>query len=435
LFIKTQSKIDMTNSTSFWKSGHLPTLFSAFLYFDVSFMIWVLLGALGNYVAADLHLNAAQKGLMTAIPLLGGSFLRLVLGQLTDRIGPRKTGCFGLSVTLVPLLGGWLWADSLPKVYVIGLLLGVAGASFAVALPLASRWYPPKYQGLALGIAGAGNSGTVLATLFAPRIAERLGWHAVFGLAILPLLVTAAVFLLLAREAPGARQRARAADFFSVLGERDTYLFALFYGVTFGGFVGLASFLSILLRDQYGVSKVAAGDLTSLCVISGSFLRPVGGLLADRLGGIRMLSLLYGFAALLALSVAQLPPLWLAVSFFFLLMGCLGIGNGAVFQLVPQRYGKRVGIATGILGAAGGLGGFILPTVVGSLKQLTGTYAIGLAVLAGLATIALAALAVAQTEWIGAWVGQHGRAKGEPASAASSAGVLPDYQILSGTQG
>src|SRR5215472_15932895 len=161
----------MKNNTSFWKSGHLPTLFSAFLYFDVSFMIWVLLGGLGNYVAAELHLNAAQKGLMTAIPLLGGSMLRLVLGQLTDRIGPRKTGGLGLSVTLVPLLGGWLWADSLPKVYAVGLLLGVAGASFAVALPLASRWYPPRYQGQALGIAGAGNSGTVLAALFGPSLA------------------------------------------------------------------------------------------------------------------------------------------------------------------------------------------------------------------------------------------------------------------------
>lgn len=424
----------MPNPKSFWKSGHLPTLFSAFLYFDVSFMIWVLLGALGNYVAADLRLNAAQKGLMTAIPLLGGSFLRLVLGQLTDRIGPRKTGGLGLAVTLVPLLGGWLWADSLPKVYAVGLLLGVAGASFAVALPLASRWYPPQFQGLALGIAGAGNSGTILATLFAPRIAEHLGWHAVFGFAIVPLLVTAAVFFLLAREAPGAPPKAAASDFFAVLGERDTYLFALFYGVTFGGFVGLASFLSILLRDQYGISKVTAGDLTSLCVISGSFLRPVGGWLADRVGGIRMLSVLYGLAALLALGAAQLPPLWLAVGCFFFLMGFLGLGNGAVFQLVPQRYGRRVGIATGVLGAAGGLGGFILPTVVGSLKQVTGTYSIGLAVLAALATVALAALSIAQTEWIGTWIGQHGRAKGEPGSAAAPP-ALPELPMLTGTQG
>jgi NNP family nitrate/nitrite transporter-like MFS transporter len=424
----------MKQNTSFWKSGHLPTLVSAFLYFDVSFMIWVLLGALGNYVAGDLHLNAAQKGLMTAIPLLGGSILRLVFGQLTDRIGPRKAGCLGLALTLLPLLGGWLWADSIHKVYLVGLLLGVAGASFAVALPMASRWYPPKFQGLALGIAGAGNSGTILATLFAPRLAERLGWHAVFGIAIVPLLLVAIVFMVFSREAPGTKKTARAADFLAVLAERDTYLFCLFYGVTFGGFVGLASFLSILLRDQYGVSKVTAGDLTSLCVVAGSFLRPVGGFLADRLGGIRMLSILYGAAALLALGIAQLPALWLAVTLLFLLMGCLGIGNGSVFQLVPQRYGQRVGIATGILGAAGGLGGFFLPTLVGSLKQLTGSYAIGLAILAGLAVVALVTLAVAQTEWVGEWIGQHGRVKGR-ADVSTEPKVLGDFEVLSGTRG
>src|SRR5262245_21078865 len=214
----------MKANPSFWKAGHLPTLLSAFLYFDVSFMIWVLLGALGNYVASDLHLSPAQKGLMTAIPLLGGSILRLVFGQLTDRIGPRKTGCLGLALTLLPLLGGWLWADSIQEVYLIGLLLGVAGASFAVALPMASRWYPPKYQGLALGIAGAGNSGTILATLFAPRLSEIMGWHAVFGLAILPLLLVAAIFVVFAKEAPGEQGRAKGTDFLAVLGERDTYL-------------------------------------------------------------------------------------------------------------------------------------------------------------------------------------------------------------------
>ncbi len=417
----------MNHRASFWKSGHAPTLFSAFLYFDVSFMIWVLLGALGNYAAADLGLNAAQKGLMTAIPLLGGSILRLVFGQLTDRIGARKTGCLGLALTLLPLLGGWLWANSVPKVYLVGLLLGVAGASFAVALPLASRWYPPQFQGLALGIAGAGNSGTVLATLFAPRLAERLGWHALFGFAIVPLLVVALIFVLLSREAPGDVRRATGADFLAVLAQRDTFLFSLFYGVTFGGFVGLASFLSIFLHDQYGVSRVTAGDLTSLCVVAGSFMRPVGGWLADRLGGIRMLSVLYAAAALLALALAQLPALWLAVACLFLLMGCLGIGNGSVFQLVPQRYGRRVGLATGILGAAGGLGGFILPTVVGSLKQVTGSYAAGLAAMAGLAVTALAALAIAQSQWIGAWTGQHGRVKGTVA-------MVPDPPFVGGPE-
>jgi NNP family nitrate/nitrite transporter-like MFS transporter len=223
------------------------------------------------------------------------------------------------------------------------------------------------------------------------------------------------VFVVFAREATVTLRGKGFAEFITVLKERDTYLFGLFYAVTFGGFVGLASFLSIFLRDQYAVSKVTAGDLTSLCVVAGSFLRPVGGLLADRFGGIRMLTVLYGLVSLLILGVAQSPPLGVGVTLLFFLMACLGIGNGSVFQLVPQRYGQRMGVATGILGAAGGLGGFFLPALLGWLKQSSGTYASGFAVLAGLAVVALVVLAVAQSDWVGVWIARHGRA---PAPAA-----------------
>lgn len=415
----------MKMNTSFWRAGHWPTLGSAFLYFDVSFMIWVLLGALGNYVAGEFNLTPTQKGLMTAIPLLGGSILRLVFGQMTDRIGAKKAGCIGLSLTLLPLLLGWLWADSLGKVYLVGLLLGVAGASFAVALPIVSRWYPPKYQGLAMGIAGAGNSGTLVSTLLAPRLAEAYGWHAVFGMAIVPLLVVAVVFFLFAKEAPQPVRQSTFTDFLNVLKEKDTLVFSLFYAVTFGGFVGLASFLSIFLRDQYGVSKVTAGDLASLCVLSGSCLRPVGGWLADRLGGLRMLTILFATVAVLLMGLAQMPALALTVGLFFLTMGCLGIGNGCVFQLVPQRYGHQVGIATGILGAAGGLGGFFLPTMLGTLKQWAGTYTMGLFVFASLSALALICLLLAQRRWIGNWIAEHGRvrviASGPPAESVNPA--------------
>lgn len=396
----------------FLRAGHLPTLVSAFLYFDVSFMVWVLLGALGNYVAVEFGLSPAQKGLMTAIPLLGGALLRLGFGQLTDRLGAKRTGCVGLALTMLPLLGGWLWADSIHQVYLLGLLLGVAGASFAVALPMASRWYPAQYQGLAMGIAGAGNSGTLFATLFAPRLAEAYGWRAVFGLALIPLAVVSVIFIVCAKDAPRqAAARRSAGEFFTVLRERDTALFSLFYSITFGGFVGLASFLSIYLCDQYGVSKVRAGDLTSLGVLAGSFLRPVGGFLADRFGGIRLLTLLYAAIALLALALAQTPPLALAVGLLVIVMASLGVGNGAVFQLVPHRYGTHVGVATGILGAAGGLGGFLLPTLLGSLRQGMGTYGAGLVGFALLALIALVALVLAQRRWIGQWIAEHGRAR------------------------
>ncbi|MEW6158839.1 MAG: nitrate/nitrite transporter [Verrucomicrobiota bacterium] len=400
----------MNQSCSFLRAGHWPTLVSAFLYFDVSMMVWVLLGALGNYIAGEFQLSPGQKGFMTALPLLSGSLLRLVFGFLADTIGPKKTGCIGMALTFLPLLVGWLWADSLNKIYLIGLLLGVAGASFAVALPMASRWYPPHFQGLAMGIAGAGNSGTLLATFFAPRLAEQFGWPAVFGIATIPLALAVLVFVLFSKEAPRPAQKSED-GLLMLLRQRDTYLFGLFYGVTFGGFVGLASFLSVYLHDQYGVSKVRAGDLSSICLLAGSFLRPVGGWLADRVGGVRMLSVLFGAVALLVLGVAQLPGLAVTITILVLLMACLGLGNGSVFQLVPQRFGKHVGLATGFLGAAGGLGGFFLPTLVGYMKELTGTYASGFAIFSGVAVIALAVLGAVQGDWIGVWIAKHGRVK------------------------
>src|SRR5438445_9829254 len=173
----------------FLRTGHWPTLTCAFLYFDISFMVWVLLGALANSIVPEFGLTAAERGFMVAVPILGGAILRVVLGVMTDRLGARRTGLIGLALTFVPLLLGWLWVDRFSQLLLVGLLLGVAGASFAAALPLASRWYPPQYQGMAMGIAGAGNSGTALATFFGPRLAVWLGgWQAVFPLALVPVL-------------------------------------------------------------------------------------------------------------------------------------------------------------------------------------------------------------------------------------------------------
>src|SRR3954447_16829331 len=205
------------NLRDFRRAGHPPSLISAFLYFDISFMVWVLLGALANAIVPEFGLDARQKGLMVGLPLLGGAILRVVLGLLTDHLGARRTGLIGLTLTLVPLLLGWLWADSFSKLLVVGALLGVAGASFAAALPLASRWYPPKYQGLAMGIAGAGNSGTALAMLFAPGLAEAFGWRAVFGLSLIPILATLAVFFVFAKDSPNQPAPKGLADYAAVL--------------------------------------------------------------------------------------------------------------------------------------------------------------------------------------------------------------------------
>jgi NNP family nitrate/nitrite transporter-like MFS transporter len=406
----------------FLKAGHTPTLLCAFLYFDVSFMAWVLIGALGAGIADEMRLSPAASGFLTAVPILGGAILRIVLGVLTDRYGPRATGIIGMAVTLIPLLGGWLWADDYYKLLAVGLLLGVAGASFAAALPLASRWYPPQYQGLALGIAGAGNSGTAFATFFAPMLAAALGWHAVFGLALIPMLLTLAVFVAFAKDSPTQPKPKTLAQYAEVLEHADTWWFCLFYLVTFGGFVGFASFLGLFFRTQYDLSPIHAGYCTTACVIAGSFLRPVGGMLADRLGGVRLLLVLYTAVSALLMGVATLPPLFVAGLLLFAAMGVLGMGNGAVFQLVPQRFPKEIGVITGIVGAAGGVGGFLLPNFLGSSKQWTGSYSAGFLAFALISATCLATIGYVSQSWR-AFIGPGGTAAPEPAAALDE--VMP----------
>lgn len=367
---------------SFFRSGHWPTLLAAFLYFDVSFMVWGVLGVLINDIAAELPLGAAQKGLLVATPILGGALLRLPMGILADRWGGRRAGMFGLALTTLPLLLGWLWADSYIQLLLVGLLLGIAGASFAVALPLASRWYPQEYQGLVLGIAGAGNSGTVFAALLAPRLAEVLGWRPVLGMAAVLVVGTLLVFVWLAKDSPRQPPPRRLSDYGAPLRTADAWRFCGFYAVTFGGFVGLANFLTLFFFEQYGLSRVTAGTLTAACVFSGSMLRPVGGWLADHFGGVRLLTGLYAAAAAAVAFVAALPPLAVALPLMVLVMGLLGAGNGAVFQLIPQRFQKEIGVVTGLVGAAGGLGGFFLPSLLGVVREVTGSFGPGLALVA-----------------------------------------------------
>ena len=392
----------------FLKAGHTPTLLCAFLYFDVSFMVWVLLGALANSIVPDFDLNETERGLMLAVPLLGGSLLRLVLGVMTDRIGARRTGIVGMILTVVPLLVGWLWADNYVALLLVGVMLGVAGASFAAALPLASRWYPPQYQGLAMGIAGAGNSGTVLTTLFGPMLAAVFGWRPVFALALIPLLLTLILFVLFTRDSPNQPSAKRLQDYAAVLRLSDTWWFCLFYSATFGGFVGLAVFLNSFFKVQYGLSAVEAGYFATACVVSGSFLRPVGGYLADRFGGVRLLTALYVGVGVMMLGVGLLPPLALGATLLFLGMGLLGMGNGSVFQLVPQRFPREIGVITGIVGAAGGVGGFFLPTLLGSIKQLTGTFSYAFMIFALAALFCAAALVYASRSWEGVFLAKGG---------------------------
>ena len=391
--------------SSFWKAGHTPTLLSAFLYFDLSFMVWVLLGPLAVQIATDLSLTPAQKGLMVATPVLAGALLRIVMGVLVDQIKPKKAGLIGQIIVILSLLTAWLHGlQTFQHALMLGIGLGFAGAAFAVALPLASRWYPPEHQGTALGIAGAGNSGTVFAALFAPSLAVAYGWNNVFGLALIPLGFALAIYLIFAKDSPDTPAAKSLSQYMAILKDKDAWLFMFFYSVTFGGFVGLASSLTIYFNDLYQLGPVAAGYCTAACVFAGSVVRPIGGLVADRIGGIRTLLTMYTIAAILlfVMSFGQ-PTYALALAIVMPVMAVLGMGNGAVFQLVPQRFRKEIGVMTGLVGMAGGIGGFYLAASLGYIKQATGSYQIGLIIFAGLAVLAIIGLSGVKTRWRTTW--------------------------------
>ena len=518
-------------------SGHAPSLFSAFLHFDVSFMVWVILGAIAPFITTDALLTGANlrvtpsaliskatpytlvvKGPQTmkqnpklkadqpksvynllikagtpttirpsdkpvekfvvnnadpatlaavnakskliriaaapgalgnpneniiglkpaaalatesktfqpvangypaakalellAIPLLAAGFWRILLGVLSDRFGSKRVGVASMACTLLPLAVGWQLANTYQSLVFVAFFLGLAGASFAVALPLASRWYPPHLQGLAMGIAGAGNSGTVLATIFAPMLAKSYGWHSVLGLLMIPVVIVFVIFAVMAKDPPAKAKAATGADFARVLAQADAWRFCLLYFVTFGGFVGLSYFMNKFFVDQYDFPKATVGLATALFIVAGSLLRPVGGALADKLGGIRMLTVMYATACLMALGIGFLiTNMWVTFGMLFLLMGCLGMGNGSVFQMIPQRFRSEIGVMTGLVGAAGGVGGYFLNVNMGNLHDTFGTYGAGFFAFAAIAAVGLIVLRQAAPGWEQSWLGEGGVAK------------------------
>ena len=393
-----------TDKTGFWASGHTPTLIAAFLYFDLAFMVWVLLGPLAPDIARTLALTPAEKGLMVATPTLAGAILRVVNGLLVDRIGPKKAGAISQIIVIAGLFIAWIMGvNSFAGTLALGVVLGFAGASFAIALPLASRWYPPQHQGKAMGLAGMGNSGTVLAALFAPALAKAFGWNAVLGLACIPLTIVFAVYMLLAKDAPNAHSARSFSEYLSPLKQADAWWLMGFYAVTFGGFVGLAASLPIYFTDRFGLTTVQAGYATAACVFAGSLVRPMGGALADRIGGARALTAVFAAAAVATAGVALASGFVPSLGLFVLAMLALGTGNGAVFQLVPQRFAAEIGVMTGLVGMAGGIGGFYLASSLGLAKEWTGSFAPGLLVFAGLGILALTALRVISPKWRRTW--------------------------------
>jgi NNP family nitrate/nitrite transporter-like MFS transporter len=413
----------------FIKAGHWPTLLSAFLYFDVSFMVWVVLGPLSLYLTQDLGLSVEEKFGLVAIPILFGALLRVPMGMLADHIGPKRAGQLGQIIVIAGLFYAWIFGlHSKLEVELLGVILGFAGASFAVAIPQASRWYPPEYQGIVLGIAGAGNVGVVFDSLLVPWLAESYGWQSVFGFLLIPVIIVFVIYSWMAKDAPDKRAPVTLKNYATVLSDSDTWWFMFFYSITFGGFVGLGNALPLYFTTWYHASGIAAGMMVAAVVAAGSMFRPIGGWMADRIGGIRALQILLSIVALCYLVVGLLPegPIpnaamigaskvggwgllelpaiaWAAVAVFFIGAMALGMGNGSVFQLVPLRFRREMGIVTGLVGAAGGIGGFFLAKALGWSQGMTGNFALGFWLFAGLAIFGLVGLVLVKNRWRTTW--------------------------------
>jgi MFS transporter, NNP family, nitrate/nitrite transporter len=385
-------------------AGHWPTLLTAFLYFDFSFMVWTVLGPLGAQIGETLKLSAEQKGLMVAVPILVGAILRILLGLLVDRIGAKNAGVMAQIVVIAGLALAWIFGlPNYQATLLMGLVLGFAGASFAVALPQAGRWYPPNMQGVVMGLAGAGNIGVVLDSLIAPRLAEVYGWKNVFGFALVPALLVLAIYAVFSKEAPGEVKKKEISDYLALLKDPDAHWFCFYYTISFGGFVGLASSYVLYFKGEFGLSPVHGGDLAALCTFVGAMLRPVGGATADQIGGIRSLYRFYLVAGLALIAAASVHSLPLNLALFVIASGSLGMANGAVFQLLPQRFRREVGIMTGLVGAGGGIGGFYLASSLGLSKGLTGSYRPGFLIFASLCFLAIIGLTFVKTRWRSTW--------------------------------
>lgn len=402
----------MSDFKSFLKAGHAPTLFASFLYFAFSCCIWVMNGAMAPFITEDLQLTAAQKGLMLSIPIFAGAFMRFPLGILAQYVGRKPATLVEMSLIAVAVTYGYFFVKTFDNLLAMGALLGIAGASFGVALSLGSGWFPPKYKGLAMGLVGAGNVGTAVSVLVAPPLAQAYGWQTVYGLAAIAICVPMIVMIVFAKEPPDRDAHASFGEHIACLFEKDGWAFSIIYGVTFGGFIGLTSFLPSYYYEQFHVSKVQAGQLTMLAAFMAAALRIFGGWISDRWGGVNTLTVVIITVAIsLVLCGMAGQSLILTTLLLMVCFAALGTGNGALFQLVPLRWPLATAVAGSMIGEIGALGGGLVPNIMGLVKQQTGSYLGGFVAIAVLAVLSLVMMRVMQIRWTRTWAEKGGRAR------------------------
>ena len=360
-------------------NGNTRVLILATLAFAVCFAGWALFSPLAVYFKVEFNLSSTKVGLLLATPVLLGSIARVPIGVLTDKYGGRRIFSILLLFGFFPMfIAGF--ANSYWFLLMCGFFFGMVGTSFAIGIPQVSQWYPKEKQGLALGIYGVGNIGSALATFGAPFLAESIGWHKVFMIYSIPLLFMAFVYWFFSADAP----RPANAKPFTFSDKLKVYkssnliwVFCLFYFMTFGFFVTFSLWLPSYFRDFYKIMPVKAGSLTAIFVFVTTFSRVLGGYLGDRIPGRRILVVLSLVILSILISLNLNVSLMITLTFFYLMGVCLGIGNGVVFKLVAEYFPKDTGTVGGMVGAAGGLGGFFIPIILGTIRDYTNNYSLG----------------------------------------------------------
>ncbi len=368
-------------------------------------------GAMAPFISETYQLTAAQKGVMLSVPIFAGAFMRFPLGLLSQYIGRKAATMVEMGMILVALLFGYFFVSSYSSLLAMGVLLGIAGASFGVALSLGAGSFPQRYKGLAMGLVGAGNVGTAVSVLVAPALAAKYGWQAVYGIAAIAICIPFVVMVVFAKEPADIDKHASLREHVSCMFEKDGWAFSLIYAITFGGFIGLTTFLPTYYYDQFGVSKVQAGQLSMLAAFMGAAVRVFGGWISDHWGGINTLTVVLATVSVtITLCGMAGGSLALTTLLLILCFAALGAGNGALFQLVPLRWPLATAVAGSMIGEVGALGGGLVPNAMGMSKQYTGTYMWGFIGFAVCAVLMLGMLRVMQIRWTRTWAEKGGRA-------------------------
>lgn len=355
--------------------GNPLQLATATISFALCFAIFGSISAMMPILKERLALSSLQVSLAVAFPVLLGSLGRLPLGIAADRHGGRRVFLATMVASIIPAIFLGL-VQEYWQLLVCGFFAGLSLASFSVGVGFVSRWYPPERQGAALGVYGAGNIGQSLAAYGSPLLAGALGYRWGFWTFALALGVWILLFSLLARDAESSAKPATMQELIAPLREKESWILSLFYFLTFGGFVAMSVYLPLFLTQGFGLTPQDAGLRTAGFVVLATIVRPLGGVLADKHGGIKVLRWVFPITFVMGTFLAC--PLMSTFTVGALGMAAaIGIGNGAVFKLVPDYFPKSVGTVTGLVGAAGGLGGFFPPLLVGALYQATGHYSVG----------------------------------------------------------